>query len=150
MSRDFDNTWWMAFLHFIFLAISDIFCIMAAFTDPGTIPSRTYLHLKYRNVLDSPSSPEFFSSWLITYGSRFTHIKICSSCMIVRPLRSVHCDACGCCVEKLDHHCPWVGNCIGKRNYRYFVIFVNSLVAMMILVIGGGLWHLVLTRHKLL
>ena len=39
-----------------------------------------------------------------------------------RPLRSKHCSQCDCCVEVMDHHCPWVDNCIGDNNVGLFLL----------------------------
>lgn len=46
----------------------------------------------------------------------------CDTCG-ARPERAHHCTSCGMCVLRYDHHCPWVGNCIGWHNHRYFLLF---------------------------
>lgn len=51
-------------------------------------------------------------------------MKYCRTCDIYRPPRAIHCGYCDCCIERLDHHCPWLGTCIGKRNYKYFMVFI--------------------------
>jgi hypothetical protein len=40
-----------------------------------------------------------------------------------------HCKECGRCVDRSDHHCPWIDNCVGLGNHRSFFCFIVSLLA---------------------
>ena len=64
----------------------------------------------------------------LVYKGNYIKTYICPICKITKPLRSHHCHDCDNCVLRFDHHCIWIGNCIGKGNYCLFyfsLIFVN-------------------------
>jgi len=70
-------------------------------------------------------------------------LKFCNTCQIFRPPRSFHCPICDNCVERFDHHCPWIGTCIGQRNYCWFSSFIWLTAALCIFVFKQSLTLLI-------
>ncbi|XP_049353062.1 probable protein S-acyltransferase 6 [Solanum verrucosum] len=92
--------------------------IMVSVIDPGIIPRN--------NESPSPESTQngrVRSKRVFVNGSELK-LKYCRICKIYRPIRSCHCIVCDNCVDKFDHHCPWIGQCIGLRNYRLYVLLL--------------------------
>lgn len=63
-------------------------------------------------------------------------ISFCPICDCEVKLRSKHCKTCERCVDGFDHHCRWLNNCIGRRNYATFILLMFFVLLM--LVIEGG------------
>ncbi|KAM6365114.1 palmitoyltransferase ZDHHC7-like isoform 2-T2 [Pluvialis apricaria] len=49
---------------------------------------------------------------------------VCDRCEAYRPPRAHHCRVCHRCVRRMDHHCPWINNCVGELNQKYFIQFL--------------------------
>eukprot|EP00808_Paulinella_micropora_P031598 g53824.t1 len=74
-------------------------------------------------VQDNPPPSSYFEDLARAFPEERT--RVCEPCGgLAKPPRAHHCSMCGQCVLKMDHHCPWVANCVGFKNYKYFVLFV--------------------------
>ncbi len=82
------------------------------------------------NSRRSASSPP--QSVTLNPGFRY-----CTTCMIVRPPRASHCQYCDNCVLRFDHHCPFVNQCVGERNYPPFFGFISAVMCLGLLVLPG-------------
>ncbi|TFY77651.1 hypothetical protein EWM64_g6362 [Hericium alpestre] len=55
---------------------------------------------------------------------------------------------CDNCVDGCDHHCQWVNNCVGRRNYTYFFAFITSAALTLCLVIVTSALHIYLVTRR--
>ena len=145
-----------AFLILLYLTLAvDYNMIVSSLTDPGILPARiwpTWVHEKYTAdpIYDESSwshAPINTVSYLQVSQLRQGHIfrlKFCQTCRIFRPARTLHCGRCSTCVLEFDHHCNWLGTCLGRRNYRSFYWFVNYLFFLslwLVVLIGMLNWR---------
>ena len=108
-----------------------IFLFISGVIDPGIIIRGDLSNIvKKKGDLKTKSYKINQLGYIIGY-------KICPTCNIVRPPRSNHCNTCNNCVIKFDHHCPWIGTCIGNRNYRFFFynLFILNFLQIFLLAI---------------
>jgi palmitoyltransferase ZDHHC9/14/18 len=121
------------------LVLTLVAFFLTVFDDPGILPRQQVDLFAQRIRRSSPLLRKKETFW---DGQRFI-LKYCETCQLYRPPRCSHCSVCNNCVERFDHHCPWVSNCVGVRNYRTFYIFVLSCFALSALVFAFTIVYLV-------
>ncbi len=55
-------------------------------------------------------------------------------------VRSYHCKRCKRCVEYFDHHCKYLNNCIGGKNYYPFLRMLMAVTAYCLSLMGESVW----------
>lgn len=108
----------------IFHASTLITIIKTHCTDPGYLPSikkETDFVFEIEAEVPPFNGKIFFGEmhkYTVTRHHLAEEIKFCQTCNIYRPNLTSHCSKCKKCVKEMDHHCPWLDNCIGKGNYK--------------------------------
>lgn len=105
-----------------------VLLLLTSAQDPGIVPRA--LHPPEEEICESALTNDgsgqtprlrFPRIKEVSYNGMTVKVKYCDTCMLYRPPRCSHCSICNNCVERFDHHCPWVGQCIGKVIVEVYV-----------------------------
>lgn len=75
-------------------------------------------------------------------------VDLCPECKVIRTARSRHCAICNQCVERFDHHCPWINNCVGIKNHNAFLMFLVSIFIKIVFHMAISIYSLVQIAHN--
>jgi len=94
-----------------FSILCNVLLYMTACIDPGIVKGPTSLPPAVAN------DPALRRTW-----------RFCDKCQIYQGPKTAHCSDCKVCIDELDHHCPWMSKCVGKKNMIWFKYFNLSWV----------------------
>lgn len=114
----FRSYWVLVLSSVLLLVLSLTYLLLAMYTEPGILP------------IEQPGSGR----------RRVTHVIVDGERKELAQFRAKMCRQTENCVAEFDHYCPWVGNAVGRRNYRYFIAFVVTVSFLALLVgVSSGL-----------
>ena len=108
---------WLKTMVYVIFGLSTVFFIIAWLKDPG--------------YLKQDPSIDFFK-----IVEEFDSNHLCPECQVIRTERSRHCNICNRCVDRFDHHCPWINNCVGTKNHGYFFLYIIFTILYITLILS--------------
>ncbi|XP_012937198.2 palmitoyltransferase ZDHHC7 [Aplysia californica] len=109
------ETLWGAFCVITFNTIVLLLTVShlrAVLSDPGIVPIPK-TSMDFSDIHSENSKRKTNDGWTV-----------CMKCETYRPPRAHHCRICRRCVRRMDHHCPWINNCVGEFNQKFFIQFL--------------------------
>ncbi|KAK5848177.1 hypothetical protein PBY51_005813 [Eleginops maclovinus] len=108
----------------------------AVFSDPGMVPlPETAMDFSDLRSQSSRINERGCEGWTV-----------CNRCETYRPPRAHHCRVCQRCIRRMDHHCPWINNCVGELNQKYFIqfLFYTGMASLysLVLVVSAWVWRI--------
>lgn len=114
------------------VAYTTLLYVAAGSLDPGYVPA-----------VDSQEEARA-ATGLKAAASPLLDLPKCTHCRTPQPARFKHCYDCGRCVRRLDHHCWWLGNCVGVHNHRVFLMYLTcqaTLICSFGVLVARGAWY---------
>ena len=121
----------MGFIGIFFFIISLLFYVLSAFMNPGHVLQS----LDLLELLELRNDKNFDPDYLCLY------------CKVIQSKKASHCMICGHCVENLDHHCVYINNCIGRRNHKYFILFLLCTTIYLIISVATSIKSFITHRR---